>query len=177
MQNVNFSHHETAKNSWTSGGITTFYVGCGCTMYLPAATSGARYDLSPRPPVLCCPRCQEPHHYILCTPEKMRRVFFMHGCLYAYDVAIATLPRFCTDSWTLPKMTILGIVVHKIKKDAWTANAYTLFGVLFLLDGFLLLSASFLFSSSFPLPCCLLLFWFSPTSYRLIWAVISVCLE
>ena len=42
----------------------------------------------------------------------------MHGCLYAYDVAIATLSRFCTDLRTLPKNSILGIVVHKIKKDA-----------------------------------------------------------
>ena len=151
MQNVNFSHHETAKNSWTSGGITTCYVGCGCTMYLPAATSGARYDLSPRPPgAMLPPGARNPTTIYCARPKKMRRVFFMHGCLYAYDVAIATLLLFCTYSWTLPKMTILGIVVHKIKKDAWTANVYTLFGVLFLLDGFLLLSASplVLFSSA-----------------------------
>lgn len=115
MQNVNFSHHQTAKNSWTSGGIATCYVGCGCTMYLPVATSGARYDLPPPPPGAMSP-VPGAHHYILCVHEKMRRVFFMHGCLCAYDVAIATLPRFCTDSWTLPKNSILGIVVHKIKK-------------------------------------------------------------
>lgn len=42
----------------------------------------------------------------------------MHDCLFAYDVAIATLSRFCTDWRTLPKMSILGIVLHKIKKDA-----------------------------------------------------------
>ena len=38
-------------------------------MYLPAATSGARYDLPPRPGDML-PQVSGAHHYILCVHEK-----------------------------------------------------------------------------------------------------------
>ena len=52
------------------GWFTTYYVGCGCTMYLPGASSGARYDLPPPAPGAMLPPVPGANHYILCVPEK-----------------------------------------------------------------------------------------------------------
>lgn len=117
MQIINSSHHQTAKNSWTSGGIATCYVGCGCTMYLPCETSGVRYDLPPTPDG-CTQAPPVAHHYILCTHEKKCSGSFYARLLIWLRCSVSNAFRFCVVLRTLPKNSILGIVVHKIKKDA-----------------------------------------------------------
>ena len=70
MQIINFSHHQTAKNGWTSGVVYDLL--CRVRMYYVPAVRDEWGALRPIPPApgAMLPPVPGAHHYILCVPEK-----------------------------------------------------------------------------------------------------------
>ena len=69
MQIINFSHHKTAKNSWTSGVVYDLHH--RVRMYYVPACCDEWGALRPAPrPRAMLPPVPGSNHYILCVPEK-----------------------------------------------------------------------------------------------------------